>query len=174
MAQPVLLGPGRHAGDDVADYRAIDPMFGDLHDADALLRDAHSLGLRVIVDLVPNHSSDRHDWFQRALREGPGSPLRERYHFRPGKGADGELPPNDWESIFGGPAWHEVEDGELGTLTCSSSEQPDFNWDHPADATSSVPSCGSGSTWAWTASASTSPTAWSRRRACRTSARTTS
>ncbi len=79
-------------------------MFGNLLDADALIREAHALDLRVIVDLVPNHSSDQHEWFKRALAEGPGSALRERYHFRPGKGTDGELPPNDWESIFGGPA----------------------------------------------------------------------
>ncbi|MFF8644020.1 glycoside hydrolase family 13 protein [Streptomyces sp. NPDC015345] len=128
---PFYSSPQADAGYDVADYRAIDPMFGDLHDADALLRDAHALGLRVIVDLVPNHSSDRHDWFRRALREGPGSPLRERYHFRPGKGADGELPPNDWESIFGGPAWTRVEDGEW-YLHLFAPEQPDFNWEHPA------------------------------------------
>ncbi len=128
---PFYSSPQADAGYDVSDYRAIDPMFGTLHDADALLRDAHELGLRVIVDLVPNHSSDQHEWFQRALREGPGSPLRERYHFRPGKGADGELPPNDWESIFGGPAWTRTPDGEW-YLHLFAPEQPDFNWEHPA------------------------------------------
>ncbi|MEU1019032.1 glycoside hydrolase family 13 protein [Streptomyces sp. NPDC005898] len=128
---PFYSSPQADAGYDVADYRAIDPMFGTLHDADALLRDAHELGLRVIVDLVPNHSSDQHEWFQRALREGPGSPLRERYHFRPGKGTDGELPPNDWESIFGGPAWTRTPDGEW-YLHLFAPEQPDFNWEHPA------------------------------------------
>ncbi|MFI8931190.1 glycoside hydrolase family 13 protein [Streptomyces sp. NPDC053474] len=128
---PFYASPQADAGYDVADYRAIDPMFGTLDDADALLREAHDLDLRVIVDLVPNHSSDRHDWFRRALAEGPGSPLRERYHFRPGKGADGELPPNDWESIFGGPAWTRTEDGAW-YLHLFAPEQPDFNWDHPA------------------------------------------
>ncbi|MEU6678754.1 glycoside hydrolase family 13 protein [Streptomyces sp. NPDC046853] len=128
---PFYSSPQADAGYDVADYRAIDPMFGNLLDADALLRDAHDLGLRVIVDLVPNHSSDRHDWFQRALREGPGSPLRERYHFKAGKGENGELPPNDWESVFGGPAWTRVEDGEW-YLHLFAPEQPDFNWEHPA------------------------------------------
>ncbi|MEU1021739.1 glycoside hydrolase family 13 protein [Streptomyces sp. NPDC005904] len=128
---PFYSSPQADAGYDVADYRAIDPMFGTLHDADALLRDARELGLRVIVDLVPNHSSDQHEWFQRALREGPGSPLRERYHFRPGKGTDGELPPNDWESIFGGPAWTRTPDGEW-YLHLFAPEQPDFNWEHPA------------------------------------------
>ncbi|MEV1009049.1 glycoside hydrolase family 13 protein [Streptomyces sp. NPDC049881] len=133
---PFYASPQADAGYDVADYRAIDPMFGDLHDADALIRDAHRLGLRVIVDLVPNHSSDRHEWFQRALREGPGSPLRDRYHFRPGTGERGDAPPNDWESIFGGPAWTRVADPD-GTpgewyLHLFAPEQPDFNWDNQA------------------------------------------
>ncbi|MDN3020686.1 glycoside hydrolase family 13 protein [Streptomyces sp. S.PB5] len=133
---PFYASPQADAGYDVADYRAVDPMFGNLLDADALIRDAHELGLRIIVDLVPNHSSDQHEWFKRALREGPGSPSRERYHFRPGKGENGELPPNDWESIFGGPAWTRVTepDGTLGEwyLHLFAPEQPDFNWEHPA------------------------------------------
>jgi alpha-glucosidase len=133
---PFYASPQADAGYDVADYRAIDPMFGDLHDADALIRDAHELGLRVIVDIVPNHSSDRHEWFQRALREGPGSPLRERYHFRPGRGPRGEEPPNDWESIFGGPAWTRAKnpDGTPGEwyLHLFAPEQPDLNWDSQA------------------------------------------
>ncbi|MFJ5881818.1 glycoside hydrolase family 13 protein [Kitasatospora cineracea] len=135
---PFYASPQADAGYDVADYRAVDPMFGTLLDADGLIRDAHDLGLRIIVDLVPNHSSDQHEWFQRALREGPGSPLRERYHFRPGKGEDGELPPNDWESIFGGPAWTRTAnpDGTPGDwyLHLFAPEQPDFNWDNPAVA----------------------------------------
>ncbi|MFH0244648.1 glycoside hydrolase family 13 protein [Streptomyces sp. HK10] len=133
---PFYASPQADAGYDVADYRAIDPMFGDLHDADALIRDAHELGLRIIVDLVPNHSSDHHEWFQRALREGPGSPLRDRYHFRPGRGPKGEEPPNDWESIFGGPAWTRTEnpDGTPGEwyLHLFAPEQPDFNWENEA------------------------------------------
>ncbi|MEU1422131.1 alpha-amylase family glycosyl hydrolase [Kitasatospora sp. NPDC005751] len=135
---PFYASPQADAGYDVADYRAVDPMFGTLLDADALIRDAHGLGLRIIVDLVPNHSSDRHEWFQRALREGPSSPLRERYHFRPGKGENGELPPNDWESIFGGPAWTRTEnpDGTPGDwyLHLFAPEQPDFNWENRAVA----------------------------------------
>lgn len=135
---PFYASPQADAGYDVADYRAVDPMFGTLLDADALIRDAHGLGLRIIVDLVPNHSSDRHEWFQRALREGPASPLRERYHFRPGKGESGELPPNDWESIFGGPAWTRTEnpDGTPGDwyLHLFAPEQPDFNWENRAVA----------------------------------------
>ncbi|WP_435194320.1 glycoside hydrolase family 13 protein [Streptomyces sp. NRRL F-5630] len=128
---PFYASPQADAGYDVADYRAVDPMFGDLHDADGLLREAHALGLRVIVDLVPNHSSDQHEWFKRALAEGAGSPSRERYHFRPGRGESGELPPNDWESVFGGPAWTRTADGEW-YLHLFAPEQPDFNWDHPA------------------------------------------
>ncbi|MFE9373413.1 glycoside hydrolase family 13 protein [Streptomyces sp. NPDC006711] len=130
---PFYASPQADAGYDVADYRAIDPMFGTLLDADALIRDAHELGLRIIVDLVPNHSSDQHEWFKRALAEGPGSPLRARYHFRPGKGEHGQLPPNDWESIFGGPAWTRTDDGEW-YLHLFAPEQPDLNWDHPAVA----------------------------------------
>ncbi|MGW8060979.1 glycoside hydrolase family 13 protein [Streptomyces ziwulingensis] len=133
---PFYASPQADAGYDVADYRAVDPVFGSLLDADALIRDAHALGLRIIVDLVPNHSSDQHEWFKRALAEGPGSPSRDRYHFRPGKGAAGELPPNDWESIFGGPAWTRVTepDGTPGEwyLHLFAPEQPDFNWEHPA------------------------------------------
>ncbi|MET7900553.1 glycoside hydrolase family 13 protein [Streptomyces sp. NPDC005355] len=133
---PFYASPQADAGYDVADYRAIDAMFGTLHDADAVIRDAHALGLRIIVDLVPNHCSDRHDWFQRALAEGPGSPLRERFHFRTGQGHEGELPPNDWESIFGGPAWTRTKnpDGTHGDwyLHLFAPEQPDFNWEHPA------------------------------------------
>ncbi|MGW6402256.1 glycoside hydrolase family 13 protein [Streptomyces sp. NPDC055134] len=128
---PFYASPQADAGYDVADYRAVDPMFGSLLDADAVIRDAHGLDLRVIVDLVPNHSSDQHEWFKRALAEGPGSPLRERYHFRAGKGVSGELPPNDWESIFGGPAWTRVADGEW-YLHLFAPEQPDLNWEHPA------------------------------------------
>ncbi|MGW2228027.1 glycoside hydrolase family 13 protein [Streptomyces formicae] len=128
---PFYASPQADAGYDVADYRAVDPMFGTLTDADDLVREAHSLGLRVIVDVVPNHCSDQHEWFKQALREGPGSPLRDRFHFRAGKGQDGELPPNDWESIFGGPAWTRVEDGQW-YLHLFAPEQPDFNWEHPA------------------------------------------
>ncbi|MFE9565106.1 glycoside hydrolase family 13 protein [Streptomyces sp. NPDC006487] len=128
---PFYASPQADAGYDVADYRAIDPMFGSLHDADAVIREAHALDLRIIVDLVPNHCSDQHEWFKQALREGPGSPLRERFHFRPGRGDGGGEPPNDWESIFGGPAWTRVADGEW-YLHLFAPEQPDFNWEHPA------------------------------------------
>ncbi|NJP44617.1 glycoside hydrolase family 13 protein [Actinacidiphila epipremni] len=133
---PFYSSPQADAGYDVADYREVDPMFGTLSDADELVRAAHALDLRVIVDLVPNHCSDQHEWFKQALREGPGSALRDRFHFRPGKGVSGELPPNDWESIFGGPAWTRTTnpDGTPGEwyLHLFAPEQPDFDWDHPA------------------------------------------
>jgi alpha-glucosidase len=121
-------------GYDVVDHRDIDPLFGRLDDADALLADAHALGLRVIVDLVVNHTSEQHPWFRAALAAGPGSPERERYFFRDGL-AGGDEPPNDWISAFGGPAWTRVRepDGQLGQwyLHLFASQQPDLDWDHP-------------------------------------------
>ncbi|MDX2645392.1 glycoside hydrolase family 13 protein [Streptomyces sp. PA03-1a] len=127
---PFYASPQADGGYDVADYRTVDPLFGSLADADALLRTAHELGLRVIVDIVPNHTSDRHAWFRAALTDRRGGPARERYHFRPGKGEHGELPPNDWESVFGGPAWTRVADGDW-YLHLFAPEQPDLNWEHP-------------------------------------------
>jgi alpha-glucosidase len=114
----------------------VDPLFGDLADLDAVVAEAHELDLRVLVDLVPNHTSDQHAWFRRALREGPGSPWRDRYHFRPGRGESGELPPNDWESVFGGPAWTRTADPD-GTpgewyLHLFAPEMPDLDFDAPA------------------------------------------
>jgi alpha-glucosidase len=135
---PFYLSPQADAGYDVADYRVVDPLFGTLADARALITDAHTLGLRVIIDVVPNHSSDQHAWFRQALADGPGSPSRNRYHFRSGKGEHGELPPNDWESLFGGPAWTRSidPDGTPGEwyLHLFAAEQPDFNWNDPAVA----------------------------------------
>ncbi|MGZ4685048.1 MAG: glycoside hydrolase family 13 protein [Oryzihumus sp.] len=132
---PFYTSPQADAGYDVADYRDIDPLFGSLADADAMLARAHELGLKVIVDLVPNHSSDEHAWFRAALAAGPGSPERERYMFRDGQGESGELPPNDWRSVFGGPAWTRTVDAD-GTpgqwyLHLFDPKQPDFNWEHP-------------------------------------------
>ena len=134
---PFYRSPQADAGYDVADYRDVDPLFGTLADFDALLAKAHGLGLRVVVDLVPNHSSDEHAWFAEALRTPPGSPERARYLFRDGRGADGSLPPNNWESIFGGPAWtrltpeqHGVDDGQW-YLHLFDSKQPDLDWTNP-------------------------------------------
>ncbi|MFJ4849683.1 MULTISPECIES: glycoside hydrolase family 13 protein [unclassified Streptomyces] len=127
---PFYASPQADGGYDVADYRTVDPLFGSLADADDLVRTAHELGLRVIVDVVPNHTSDRHAWFRAALADRHGGPARERYHFRTGKGGNGELPPNDWESVFGGPAWTRVPDGDW-YLHLFAPEQPDLNWEHP-------------------------------------------
>ena len=132
---PFYTSPQKDAGYDVADYCNIDPVFGTLADAEQLISTAHDLGLRVIVDLVPNHSSDQHVWFQAALQAAPGSPERERYMFREGQGEAGELPPNNWESVFGGPAWTRVTDadGSPGQwyLHLFDASQPDLNWENP-------------------------------------------
>ncbi|MER5293001.1 glycoside hydrolase family 13 protein [Streptomyces pharetrae] len=114
-------------GYDVADYRDVDPRLGTLDDFDAMAAEAHRLGLKVIVDVVPNHTSHQHVWFQEALRAGPGSAARDRYVFRDGRGPGGELPPTDWQSVFGGSAWHRVPDGQW-YLHLFAPEQPDLNW----------------------------------------------
>ncbi|GGZ14440.1 glycosidase [Streptomyces olivaceoviridis] len=115
-------------GYDVIDPRGVDERLGTLDDFDVLVGEAHRLGLKVVVDIVPNHTSHLHRWFQEALRAGPGSAARERYVFRPGRGAHGELPPSDWQSVFGGSAWRRVPDGEW-YLHLFAPEQPDLNWD---------------------------------------------
>lgn len=131
---PWYVSPMADGGYDVADYRAIDPAFGTLEDADGLLEDAHALGIRVIIDIVPNHTSDRHPWFREALASEPGSAARARYHFVDGRGPGGHEPPNNWPSVFGGPAWDRVEerDGRARQwyLHVFAPEQPDLNWDN--------------------------------------------
>ncbi|WP_203580949.1 glycoside hydrolase family 13 protein [Microbacterium hibisci] len=129
---PFQRSPQKDAGYDVSDYCDVDPLFGTLADFDLMLAAAHERGIRVIVDLVPNHSSDQHEWFQQALAAPPHSAERARYMFREGKGENGELPPNNWESVFGGPAWTRVieADGTPGQwyLHLFDSSQPDFDW----------------------------------------------
>jgi alpha-glucosidase len=129
---PFYVSPMNDAGYDVADYEDIDPLFGTLADADRLITTAHSLGLKVITDLVPNHSSSEHPWFKAALAAGPGSPERARYVFRDGLGEHGEQPPSDWRSVFGGPGWSRVTeaDGSPGQwyLHLFDVTQPDFDW----------------------------------------------
>jgi alpha-glucosidase len=129
---PWYPSPMADAGYDISDYRSIDPVFGTLADADALIAEAHAHGIRIIIDVVPNHGSDRHPWFTEALASAPGSAARARFWFRPGRGAAGERPPNNWQSIFGGPAWTRVTeaDGSPGEwyLHLFAPEQPDFNW----------------------------------------------
>jgi alpha-glucosidase len=127
---PFYPSPQADAGYDVSDYRGVEPLFGTLADAEGLLSDAHELGLRVIVDLVPNHTSSEHPWFQAALAAAPGSPERARYIFRAGNGADGSEPPNNWVSQFGGPAWTRLPDGEW-YLHLFAPEQPDLEWTNP-------------------------------------------
>ncbi|HEX6257615.1 MAG TPA: glycoside hydrolase family 13 protein [Euzebyales bacterium] len=129
---PWYPSPMADGGYDVADYRDIEPVFGTLADAEALIADAHEVGLRVLLDIVPNHTSDRHPWFQAALAAGPGSPERARYLFRPGRGTNGDQPPNDWHSVFGGQAWSRVTepDGSDGEwyLHLFAPQQPDLDW----------------------------------------------
>lgn len=127
---PFYLSPQHDAGYDVADYRTVDPRFGSLEDFDRLREEAHRLGLKIIVDLVPNHTSEDHEWFRAALTSEPGSPERDRYMFREGRGENGEEPPNNWKSLFGGRAWTRVPDGQW-YLHLFDSSQPDLNWENP-------------------------------------------
>lgn len=132
---PFYVSPQADAGYDVADYRDVDPIFGTLEDFGALVRDAHELGLRVIIDLVPNHTSSEHSWFADALASAPGSRQRARYLFRDGRGPAGDQPPNNWSSSFGGYAWTRVaeSDGSPGQwyLHLFAPEQPDLDWTNP-------------------------------------------
>jgi alpha-glucosidase len=132
---PWYPSPMADGGYDVENYRDIHPDFGTLAEAEALIQEAHDLGIRIITDVVPNHTSDANPWFRAAVAAGPGSPERERFWFRPGRGAEGELPPNNWQSIFGGRAWTRITepDGTPGEwyLHLFAPEQPDFNWDNP-------------------------------------------
>ncbi|MGM7666846.1 glycoside hydrolase family 13 protein [Microbacterium sp. A93] len=136
---PFYVSPQKDGGYDVADYRDVDPRFGTLADAEQLLTTAHDAGLRVIVDLVPNHTSSEHPWFTEALAAdpatAPGRAARDRFMFRPGTGPDGAEPPNNWQSTFGGPAWTRTEhpDGSPGDwyLHLFDSSQPDLNWANP-------------------------------------------
>ena len=124
---PSALADG---GYDVADYRDVDPRLGTLDDFDRMVAALHARGIRVVVDIVPNHTSDQHAWFQEALAAGRGSAARERYIFREGTGPDGSLPPTDWVSTFGGPAWERVADGQW-YFHHFAVEQPDLNWSNP-------------------------------------------
>ncbi|MFY1661760.1 glycoside hydrolase family 13 protein [Micromonospora sp. WMMD1274] len=132
---PWYPSPMADAGYDVSDYRDIDPVFGTLAEVEALIAEAHALGIRSIVDVVPNHCSDAHPWFRAALAGGPAAPERELFWFRAGRGPGGDLPPTDWTGEFGGPTWTRTTDPD-GTpgdwyLHLFAPQQPDFNWDHP-------------------------------------------
>ena len=132
---PFYPSPLADGGYDVSDYYAVDPRLGTMADFDALVKDGEAHGIRVIVDLVPNHCSSEHPLFQAALAAAPGSRERARFIFREGRGAGGELPPNNWPSSFGGPAWTRVTeaDGRPGQwyLHLFAPEQPDWNWRDP-------------------------------------------
>ena len=126
---PFYASPMVDHGYDIADPRSVDPLFGNLEDFDRLVGNAHSLGLRVVLDIVPNHTSAHRPWFLQALQGSSGGPERNRYVFRSGRGG-GSLPPNDWQSVFGGSAWSRLPDGEW-YLHSFSPEQPDLNWRNP-------------------------------------------
>jgi alpha-glucosidase len=124
---PSALADG---GYDVDDYRDVDPRIGTLEQFDEMVAALHAAGIRIVVDIVPNHTSNRHVWFQEALAAGPGSAARERYIFRRGSGPNGEEPPTDWTAAFGGSAWEPAGDGEW-YLHLFAPEQPDLNWANP-------------------------------------------
>jgi alpha-glucosidase len=126
---PWYPSPMADAGYDVADFRDIDPVFGTLAEAEALIVEAHEAGIRMIVDIVPNHISSAHPWFQAALSD-PDAPERDYFWFRPGRGPDGDQMPTDWHGEFDGPTWTRTEDGDW-YLHLFTPEQPDLNWDHP-------------------------------------------
>ena len=132
---PWYPSPMDDGGYDVSNYRDIEPAFGSLAEAEKLIEEAHNLGIKIIIDIVPNHCSDVHPWFAAALAAGPDSLERERFWFRRGRGEHGELPPNNWQSRFGGSAWTRVTepDGTPGEwfLHLYSSRQPDLNWTNP-------------------------------------------
>jgi alpha-glucosidase len=124
---PSALADG---GYDVDDYRDVDPQLGNLDDFDRMVSAFRDQSIKVIVDIVPNHTSNRHHWFREALDGSPGSLARDRYIFRDGTGPDATLPPSNWQAAFGGPAWTAVGDGQW-YLHLFTPEQPDLNWDNP-------------------------------------------
>ncbi|WP_350348527.1 glycoside hydrolase family 13 protein [Agromyces sp. G08B096] len=132
---PWYRSPMVDGGYDVEDYRAIDPTFGTLEDAERLIAEAAQLGIRTIIDLVPNHVSSAHPWFQAALASEPGSDARRRFWFHPGRGPEGADPPTRWKNNFGGPSWSRttLADGRPGEwyLHLFAPEQPDLDWRHP-------------------------------------------
>jgi len=127
---PWYPSPLKDGGYDVADYRDIEPQFGTLAQAEELIASANAKGIKIIVDLVPNHTSDAHEWFVQALASAPESVERDRYVFRRGTGLDATSPPTDWQSVFGGPAWTAVDDG-WWYLHLFDTSQPDLNWENP-------------------------------------------
>lgn len=127
---PFYRSPMVDGGYDVADPTEVDPRFGTLEDFDAMVTATHARGIKVTVDIVPNHFSDQHVWFQRAVAAPAGSPERARFVFRDGRGPGGSQPPNNWISAFGGPAWTRLPDGQW-YLHLFAPQQPDVNWENP-------------------------------------------
>jgi alpha-glucosidase len=132
---PCYPSPQLDHGYDVADYFDIEPTYGTLETFDSLVADCGRRGIKVMMDVVPNHCSSRHAWFQAALAAAPGSHERSRFYFRDGRGDGGESPPNNWKSIFGGPAWTRTTDADGAPgqwyLHTFAPAQPDFDWDSP-------------------------------------------
>ncbi|OJX94648.1 MAG: hypothetical protein BGO96_00740 [Micrococcales bacterium 73-15] len=128
---PFYPSPMVDGGYDVADYTDVDPRYGDLGDVDRLLAAAHAAGLRVTIDLVPNHCSSEHAWFRAAVAAAPGSPERARFLVRDGRGPDGAEPPTNWGSVFSGASWTRLPDGQW-YYHLFDPTQPDLNWDDPA------------------------------------------
>lgn len=126
---PIYASPMKDCGYDVSDYRSIDPVFGTMDEFKKLLSEAHRRGIRVMMDLVPNHTSDQHEWFKEARRSRDSS-KRDYYIWRDGK-ADGS-PPNNWSSLAGGSMWHFDEISGQYYLHSFLQEQPDLNWQNPA------------------------------------------
>ena len=166
---PWYASPMADGGYDVADYRAIDPAFGTLAEAEALIAEALELGIRTIIDIVPNHVSDQHPWFQAALAAGPGSPERARFWFHPGRGDDGDEMPTAGRRTSrdrrgpGRPT--RTARPASGTSTCSRRTSPTSTGATPTSAGSTRRSFGSGSTAAWPGSGSTRRRCSSRTRA---------
>ena len=132
---PFYKSPMKDGGYDVSDFRDIDPIFGSVAEVELMIKEAHELGLKLIFDIVPNHCSTEHEWFKAAAATPPGSPEWERFHLLAGKGDNGELPPNNWQSVFGGAAWTQTQLNGTPTgywyLHIFDSSQPDLNWNHP-------------------------------------------
>ena len=125
---PVYDSPNDDNGYDIRDYRKIMKEFGSMEDFDTLLKSVHNCGMRLIMDLVVNHTSDEHIWFQKALHE-PSSGYRNYYMIRNGDGTD--TPPDNWTSFFSGSAWNHYEEEDLWALHLFSKKQMDLNWDNP-------------------------------------------
>src|SRR6202049_3222502 len=125
---PIFRSPMADFGYDISDYTDIDPLFGTLADFDALLASAHAKGLKLLLDLVPNHTSERHPWFQES-RSSRTNPKRDWYIWR--DPAPGGGPPNNWMSRFGGPAWQFDESTGQSSLHMYDVKQPDLNWRNP-------------------------------------------